>query len=493
MVKIAGRKKLFVLDTNVLLHDPQSLVRFGDNDVYIPFVTVEELDNKKVGSGDLNRNARSAIRMMDGVMDIEEGEGAGEEEGEDGVSSGLEGGFSLREYGEGLGRMYVQTRMVDFLEGEHIRKNDNMYLAVLKWLQVEMGGHDVVMVTKDLNLRIKARAFGFVAEDYKNDQLVEDAQFLSRGIEEYEDGWFLEVEGVESRKEGSKALYSVGVGDILEEGRKRDPLFKGWVANTFLRVAGGGVGERMYRVLRERAGRYELRVVVDYRVEKNAVLGLKARTHEQAAALELLMDPEVDFAVLLGPAGTGKTLLTVAAAFEQMRSKKDSGARYERLLFTRATIPLGEDVGFLPGSEEEKMLPWVGALHDNIEVLNEACAAGGKEGVVSELRELEKGKVEVKAMTFMRGRTLNRRVVVIDEAQNLTPKQMRALITRAGDGTKVVCLGNLAQIDSPYLSETSSGLTYVVEKFRGWEHFGALILEQGERSRLANEANERLK
>ena len=481
---VSKSRKLYVLDTNVLLHDPQSLLKFREHDVFIPFVTIEELDNKKVGSSDLNQNARAAIRLMDAVM---EASGEGD----------LHDGFSLGNFGVGMGRMFVQTEQLAFLNNEHVFKNDNMYLAVLEHLKGRYPQHRVVMVTKDLNLRIKARALGHAVEDYKNDQLVEDAQLIERGIVKYETDWFLEVEGVSSRKVDNRAVYFVNKEAVASAWEARTgEKFKPWVSNMFLDVENVRGGSRLYRVLGEEGFDYKLRVVTGAAVGKAGVFGLKPRTEEQEAALELLLDPEVDFVALLGPAGTGKTLLTVAAACSQMMGSKGSqGVLYDKMLFTRVTIPLGEDVGFLPGTEEEKMLPWVGALNDNMEVLEELCAGGGAgaEGAIGKLQELKKTSIEVKAMTFMRGRTLNRRFLVIDEAQNMTPKQMRALITRAGEGTKVVCLGNLAQIDSPYLSETSSGLTYVVEKFRGWPHFGALILEKGERSRLANEANERLK
>jgi PhoH-like ATPase len=215
-------------------------------------------------------------------------------------------------------------------------------------------------------------------------------------------------------------------------------------------------------------------------------MGITARNEEQAAAMELLMDPNVDMVALLGPAGTGKTLLAVAAGLYQM-AEHDT---FDELLFTRATIALGEDIGFLPGGEEEKLSPWLGALYDNLEVIIQNKEESANQQL--RLREMVKERVQIRAITFMRGRTFQHKYLVIDEAQNLTPKQVKALITRAGEGTKVVLMGNLAQIDSPYLSETSSGLSYVVERFKDWEHFGSLILSKGERSRLASAGNEKL-
>lgn len=453
------KKKLFVLDTNVLLHDPASALKFKEHDVYIPFVTIEELDNKKVGTQDINRNARAAIRLLDEISSSEHGT--------------TSTGFPLIHHngGHATGRLHFQDISLPFLPNEHIHKNDNLYLSVLKFLQDKYPDtYQVVMVTKDLNLRIKAKAMGFFAEDYKHDHAIDDADLLTGSIIELDEEPYANVENVQSWKSGASVYYKV-------------PNL-GWTCNQFLRVPSG----KLYQVIEvDEDDCATLEPVVDYTNPKKAVFGVVARNEEQQAALALLLDPEVDFITLLGPAGTGKTLLTLAAGLAQIEEK-----HFDEIIFTRATIPLGEEIGFLPGTEEEKMTPWAGALYDNLEVLTDSESTQGVPQ--DKIRQLEiiKEKVKVKAMTFMRGRTLQRKYMIIDEAQNLTPKQMKALITRAGDGTKIICMGNLAQIDSPYLSETSSGLTYVAEKFKGWQHFGSLILSKGERSRLANEANNRL-
>jgi PhoH-like ATPase len=203
--------------------------------------------------------------------------------------------------------------------------------------------------------------------------------------------------------------------------------------------------------------------------------------------MNLLMDPQVDFVSLLGQAGTGKTLLALAAGLEQVIEAR----RYSEIIMTRATVPVGEDIGYLPGTEEEKMQPWMGALEDNLEVLNKGDSSSSQ-WERSSTQDLIRSRVKVKAMSFMRGRTFVNKFLIVDEAQNLTPKQMKTLITRAGPGTKVICMGNIAQIDTPYLTEGSSGLTYVVDRFKGWSHAGHITLQRGERSRLADFASEAL-
>ena len=214
-----------------------------------------------------------------------------------------------------------------------------------------------------------------------------------------------------------------------------------------------------------------------------------ARNREQNFAMNLLMNPDIDFVTLLGQAGTGKTLLTPAAALTQVLETK----LFAEIIMTRATVPVGEDIGFLPGTEEEKMAPWMGALEDNLDVLTHTDDSnspyGGDWGKAA-TNDIVRSRIKVKSMNFMRGRTFLKKFLIIDEAQNMTPKQMKTLVTRAGPGTKVVCLGNIAQIDTPYLTEGSSGLTYVVDRFKGWPHSGHITLQRGERSRLADHAGE---
>jgi PhoH-like ATPase len=228
-----------------------------------------------------------------------------------------------------------------------------------------------------------------------------------------------------------------------------------------------------------------LKVIYDFSHAKSNIWGINARNKEQNFALNLLMNPDIDFVSLLGQAGTGKTLLALAAGLDQTLDKKI----YTEIIVTRVTVSVGEDIGFLPGTEEEKMTPWMGALEDNLDVLNKSDANVGDWGR-SATQDLIRSRLKVKSLNFMRGRTFLKKYLIIDEAQNLTPKQMKTLITRAGPGTKVVCLGNIGQIDTPYLTEGSSGLTYVVDRFKGWDHNGHITLLRGERSRLADYATE---
>jgi len=242
----------------------------------------------------------------------------------------------------------------------------------------------------------------------------------------------------------------------------------------------------LYALVREQTGNGAvLETVRDFTHGKNNVWGITARNREQNFALNLLMNPEIDFVTLLGQAGSGKTLLTLAAALTQVLDDK----RYNEIIMTRVTVPVGEDIGFLPGTEEEKMTPWMGALEDNLDVLNKTDDSAGEWGRAA-TQDLIRSRIKVKSLNFMRGRTFLSKFLIIDEAQNLTPKQMKTLITRAGPGTKVVCLGNIAQIDTPYLTEGSSGLSYVVDRFKGWVHGGHVTLMRGERSRLADHAAE---
>jgi PhoH-like ATPase len=450
-------RKLYVLDTNVLLHDPNSLFHFAEHDVYVPFVTLEELDGKKVGTTDVNRNARMATRLLDELSS---------------QAGKLEDGYPLKPFngGQATGRLYLQHTLVPFLENEHLRKNDNQYLAILAHLVVAHPGHKAILVSKDINLRIKAKGMGFDAEDYRSDHTVEDADLLHRGMHQFDDSfWAKAGRKLESWTKGEHTYYRLP---------QKKPVLQ---PNELVQLPG------MALIVAESTPEFvTLRTMRDFSGERHQVWGISSRNIEQNFALNLLLDPGIDFITLLGPAGTGKTLLALAAGLDLCFEQK----RHSEIIFTRATVPMGEDIGFLPGTEEEKMGPWLGAMQDNLDVL--LPESGQSDWARSVSREYVMQKVKIKSMSFMRGRTFHKKFVIIDEAQNLTPKQMKSLITRAGADTKVICMGNLSQIDTPYLSEASSGLTYAVERFKGWPHYGHIILSKGERSRLADYANENM-
>jgi PhoH-like ATPase len=459
-------RKLFVLDTNVLMHDPTSLFRFEEHDIYLPMGTLEELDQNKKGLSDVARNARQASRFLDEIVSSE--------------MKSMKDGLPIRtkDGQQSKGRLYLQTEAIN---GElpatlASGRTDNQILSVVRHLQNQESSREVVLVSKDINMRIKARALGLAAEDYFNDKVLEDADLLYTGVRPLpKDFWESHGRDVESWKKDGHTYY-----------RLRGPLVPKLHVNEFVYDESG---ERpLYALVKELSGRVGvLETLRDYSHAKNSVWGITARNREQNFALNLLMNPAVDFITLLGQAGTGKTLLALAAGLTQVLDDK----RYTEIIMTRVTVPLGEDIGFLPGTEEEKMTPWMGALEDNLDVLNATDESGGEWGRAA-TRDLVRSRIKVKSLNFMRGRTFINKWLIIDEAQNLTPKQMKTLVTRAGPGTKVVCLGNIAQIDTPYLTEGSSGLTYVVDRMKDWPHAGHVTLARGERSRLADHAAEAL-
>ncbi len=464
-----GPAKLFVLDTNVLMHDPMSLFRFEEHDVYLPMITLEELDDHKKGMSEVARNARQVSRDLDALAASLS----------DKAAADMADGLPLNHTGhrDAGGKLYFQTRLVDVKlpAGLPQGKADNQILGVVQALREQQPSREVVLVSKDINMRIKARALGLAAEDYFNDKTLDDGDLLYTGVQALPaDFWELHGKTMESWNQGGLTYYRIS-----------GPLVPSLLINQFVYLEAPGAAP-LYAKVTEITGKTAvLRTMREYTHQKNAVWGVTARNREQNFGLNLLMDPECDFITLTGTAGTGKTLMTLAAGLSQVMDER----RYTEIIVTRVTVPVGEDIGFLPGTEEEKMGPWMGALDDNLEVLSKTDGAAGEWGRAA-TNDLVRSKIKIKSLNFMRGRTFLNKFVIIDEAQNLTPKQMKTLITRAGPGTKIVCLGNLAQIDTPYLTEGSSGLTYAVDRFKGWPHSGHVTLARGERSRLADFASE---
>ena len=468
----ARERRIFVLDTNVLMHDPTAIFRFEEHDVYIPMTVLEELDAGKKGLSESARNVRQVSRFLDELM-----QGATKAQIDRGLPLPAEAPINHGKRQPG-GRLFFQTALLESALPDSLPGHgaDNAILANTLALQQKFRKARVTLVSKDINLRIKAAIVGVHAEDYSSDKTIEDADLLSSGAHELPPNfWDKHGKGMESWQHQSRTFYRV-----------RGPLVAEWQPNQFVydRDAGGDGLEARVRSLEKDSAVLEL--TTDYRTERNSVWGVTARNREQNLALNLLMDPDVDFVTILGPAGTGKTLLTLASGLAQTLDHN----RFSEIIMSRVTIPLGEDIGFLPGTEEEKMEPWMGALMDNLEVLTQS-QAGGNWGRAA-TNDLLRHRIKIRSLNFMRGRTFLNRFIILDEAQNLTPKQMKAMVTRAGPGTKMICLGNIAQIDTPYLTETTSGLTYVVNRFHGWPHSGHITLKRGERSRLADYASETL-
>ncbi len=463
-------RRLFVLDTNVLMHDPAAIFRFEEHDVYLPMVVLEELDANKKGLSEASRNARQVSRFLDDMM---------RDVGKDQIDAGLviPTGFSGN-HGKRppTGRLFFQTRALSggLPEGLPGSGADNLILGQTLSLQRQEPRTRVTLVSKDINLRIKAAIVGVHAEDYYSDRTIEDADVLDTGVRTLgADFWEQHGQDMRSWKEGDRTWYQVS-----------GPVAGSWRPNLFVYEDNPQGIEAIVRTVEGNSARLEL--ARDFRTERHGVWGITARNREQNFALNLLLDPDIDFVTLLGPAGSGKTLLALAAGLTMTLERN----RFVEIIMTRVTVPLGEDIGFLPGTEEEKMEPWMGALMDNLEVLTHS-EEGGSWGRAA-TNDLLRNRIKIRSLNFMRGRTFLNRFIILDEAQNLTPKQMKALVTRAGPGSKLVCLGNIAQIDTPYLTETTCGLTYVVNRFRGWPHSGHVTLVRGERSRLADFASEAL-
>ncbi len=463
-------KKLFVLDTNVLMHDPTSIFRFQEHNVFIPMIVLEELDHAKKGLSDVSRNVRQASRFLDELIcdadrqSINDGLPLSRIEANSAIDPDLHG------------RLFFQTRQFSHLLPDDLPGQiaDNSILSIVLALGKEYPGVNVILVSKDINMRIKAAALQINAEDYHNDQTIEDIDLLYSGSMALEpDFWEEHGSKMESWQENNRTFY-----------RLRGPHVSEWFPNQFLYMEDESGFEAIVKSCDGETA--VLQLAADFRNKHHSIWGVCAKNREQNFALNALMDPNVDFVTLLGSAGTGKTLLALAAGLSLTMEQK----AFLEIIMTRETIPVGQDIGFLPGSEEEKMAPWMGALMDNLELLG--SRSGNNEWEQGVSHNMMMNRVKIRSLNFMRGRTFLNRYLIIDEAQNLTPKQMKTLITRAGPGTKIICIGNLAQIDTPYLTATGSGLTYVVDRFKSWENSAHITLRRGERSRLADYASDNL-
>ena len=399
--KSEGPTKLFVLDTNVLMHDPMCLYRFEEHDIFLPMIVLEELDSNKKGMTEVARNARQTSRSLDALV-------AHHHDGD--ITTGIQlSGTGHREVG---GRLFFQTQPLHFTLPPSLPqgKADNQILGVVEALRVQYAPRPVVLVSKDINMRVKARALGLLAEDYQNDKTLEDGDLLYSGaLALPHDFWIKHAKSVESWQSGSQTFY-----------RLSGPIVPELHINQFVYFESPGEPSLYARVTEIRGKTVVLKTLKDFNHLKNAVWGVTTRNREQNFAMNLLTDPEIDFVTLTGTAGTGKTLMALAAGLTQVLDDR----RYTEIIMTRATVSVGEDIGFLPGTEEEKMGPWMGALDDNLEVLAKTETSAGEWGRAA-TNELIRSRIKIKSLNFMRGRTFLNKYLIIDEAQNLTPKQMK--------------------------------------------------------------------
>ncbi|WP_225071814.1 PhoH family protein [Desulfuromonas sp. CSMB_57] len=430
-------KKVFILDTNVLLHDPQAMLKFEDNDVVIPITVIEEIDTFKKDLSEIGRNARQVSRLLDSFR----------------ASAHLIDGVTLEGGGKLQVVLYTEPAMKRLPPELRSDRGDNRILAVAMQMKDDCQC-PVIFVTKDTNLRIKADAVGLTAQDYESDKVA---------IEELYPG----TAEVQVGREEVDRFYGQGYLDIEGD----------FFPNQYVTLADAGNPSHTA------IGRYHKtlgRIVPLIRAPKEGLWGINPRNREQQFAFDLLLNDDIQLVTLVGKAGTGKTLLAIAAGL----AKSADEASFSRLLVSRPIFPLGRDLGFLPGDVGEKLAPWMQPIFDNVELLLGMVDERGKrKRGYKELVDM--GLLEIEALTYIRGRSIPKQFMIVDEAQNLTPHEIKTIITRAGEGTKIVLTGDPYQIDNPYVDSSSNGLTYTVEKFKGQDIAGHITLFRGERSPLA--------
>ncbi len=457
--------KLYILDTNVLLHDPNCLTEFKEQDIVIPITVLEELDRIKDRKQNVSQEARYAIRRIDQILSA----ATSPEE----INSGVSIGLGLGNEGLSLGKLSIfpdheLAMHKGFLQDQS--NNDNRIINTGLHLQSINPDRQVILVTKDINMRLKALGVGMKkVEDYRTDQLISDIDLLSPGYRQLEGNFWENVDEVKTEREGGNTLHRVAKSILpnayLNEYICDDEDFAGRVVAV------------------------EDNDIVLMDISRNALMerecwGIKPLDMAQAFAMDAINDPNIDLCILNGAAGSGKTLIALASCLEMVIEER----RFNKIIVTRSTPPVAEDIGFLPGTEEEKMTPWLAAIQDNLEAMHEH-----DEQPQSSIKyTIEKANIQFKSLNFIRGRSIQEALVLIDETQNLTPSQLKTILTRCGKGTKMICLGNLAQIDSNYLTPLTSGLTYIVERFKDYEGSSIVQLQSVVRSRLAEYAEENL-
>ncbi|MDP2506610.1 MULTISPECIES: PhoH family protein [unclassified Oceanobacter] len=459
---MAARKtatKLYVLDTNVLIHDPSAIHQFEEHQVVIPMTVLEELDKLKMGKAAIATDCREAIRQIDRII------------GKASPTEIAKGVPIKRADGKSLGSFSI---LLDTFDSRHAplsrEMNDNKIINGLIALQEKSPHRDIILITKDINMRLKARGCGIGAQDYQNDQMLSDVSLLETGYHTYADSFWDSQTQVNSFHDATGTFHRIPRGHLPDE------LY----LNHFILDESGFVG-KVVDLDNDMAVLHDLPVE---QLMSQVAWGLRPRDLPQALALHLLLDPSVSLVTLSGQAGSGKTILALAAAIEMTVATQ----QFRRIIATRSTRGLDEDIGYLPGTEAEKMEPWLGAITDNLEALHyeDEHATSSVDYI------LQKVPLQFKSLNYIRGRSFQHSLILIDECQNLTPHQMKTIITRAGSGSKVVCLGNLAQIDTPYLTPVSSGLTYLIERFKAFDQGGTIHLQGSPRSPLAEYAETHL-
>lgn len=440
------KSKVFILDTNILLTDPNSIFKFDDNDVVIPITVIEEIDTFKKELSETGRNAREVSRILDKLR----------------AHGALSSGIKLFQDREDSGKLFVYLGTnVDILPELLVKNTDNHILAIALTLKQQLGeGRKVVVVTKDTNLRIKADALGIFAEDFQADKV--DISRLYTGSSEI---------SVEPK------IFS----KFVKEQSMEKPADQEFYPNLFITIKSTeDETQFVYGVFDAHDGLIRL-----IEPQTDGVWGIYPRNVEQTFALEALLDDNIKLVTLSGAAGTGKTLLAIAAGL----SKTTDEDEYHKLLVSRPIFPLGKDVGFLPGDIEEKLNPWMQPIFDNLDLLLGGAPGARAKRLSKSYQELiEQGMLSVEPLTYIRGRSIPNQYFVVDEAQNLTPHEIKTILTRAGEGTKVVLTGDPYQIDNPYVHSENNGLTYVIERFKTEKISAHVTLNRGERSELATVA-----
>jgi PhoH-like ATPase len=453
-------RKLFVLDTNILLHEPLAIYSFKEHDVVIPMTVLEELDRIKDSKRDVARDARVAIRALEAMF-------------KDATPDEISEGIPINKDKENTGHIAI---LADFELQETVKAfadkaGDNRILNGVLYLQNKRAPREVILVTKDINMRLRAKGAGVrFVEDYRTDQLIDDVQYLTKGFQQIEGEFWTNVQDVESKTYAGRTYHTIA----------REPFEPTYINQYMIDEESDFAG----RVEEIEQDRITIKDLSRERMMHRRAWDITPKNIYQGMALDALLDPDIDLVILTGAAGSGKTLLALASALEQTIEK----GVFDKIIVTRNTPDIGEAIGFLPSSEEEKMMPWLAAVTDTLEALhkNDHCTEGSLKYIC------DKANIQFKSINFMRGRSIQNAFVLLDECQNLTASQIKTIITRCGEGTKIVCSGNLAQIDSHYLTPVTSGLTYMVERFKNFEGSANIHLNGVVRSRLAEFAEENL-